>query len=190
MKHAKKFTVFSILILLSLISSLVFPISVLADDTTPPPADTPEVSQPTEAPVATEAPVSVEATPAAPVVTDVPVLEVATLTEEPVMEASSTTPATTEVPATQAADSVNLSEIVQAAADNNLMLAEPSGDPLGLGTVQAAETLTTGDPYFTSGGVLYSFTFADCNPVLNGAQPCSSPMYICQLLLVSCPEKE
>jgi hypothetical protein len=43
MKHPKKLTTFSILILFSLILSLVFPINVLADDATPPPVETPEV---------------------------------------------------------------------------------------------------------------------------------------------------
>src|SRR5687767_1617848 len=162
MQNTKKLTVLSMVVLFSLILSLMFPISVLADDTTPPPAETPEVLPPTEEPVttqepvATEAPVIVEATPTMPFSTDVPV--------------------TDEAPPTAGEGDVDLTEIVQAAAESNLMLADPSGEPLGLGTMEAAETLTTGDPYFMSGGILYAFTFADCDPVTAGPQPCSNPI--------------
>ncbi len=146
---------------------MVFPTIALADDATPPPAETSEVLPPTQEPVATEEPAVIEASPvpqvteAAPVVEDSPI---APATEEPVIVESSPTalpeletPAVQDESSTKETEEVNLSEVVQAAAENNVTLADPTGEPLNLVTVQAAQTLTTGDPYFTRAGVTYRF---------------------------------
>ena len=69
MKSTKKLTIFSIVLLFSLISSIVFPITALADDTTPPPGETSEPSNPTAEPVTTEEPVVTEE----PIVTEAPI---------------------------------------------------------------------------------------------------------------------
>ena len=97
-------------------------------------------------------------------------------TEEPVIEASVPTaipdlitPIPEEGSSAPEPVAVDVAEIVQVAAENNIMLADPTGEPLSLATVEATETLTEGDPYFTSGGVVYNFTFADCDPVAGGA---------------------
>ena len=88
MKSIKKLTFVSVVILSSLILSLVFPISVLADDATPPAEATPEVLPPTQepvvtaAPAATDAPVIVEASPTVPASTEVAVTDAAPATEE------------------------------------------------------------------------------------------------------------
>ena len=57
MKHTRKLTVLSIVLLFSLFSSIVFPTRVLADEPTPPPAETSEVQPPAEEPVSTQEPV-------------------------------------------------------------------------------------------------------------------------------------
>ncbi len=150
MKYAKKFTIFSIIVLFSLISSLVFPISALADDTTPPPADTPEVSQPTEAPVATESPASIEVTAVAPSATDMPVI----------VEPSLTAPAATQVPATEesttneATNDINVAEVVAQLDTANLVLLDENGQSIPLASNQAAEVLNAPDPIGCPPGVL------------------------------------
>src|SRR6266498_3564082 len=118
MKHAKKFTIFSVIVLFSLLSSLIFPIGVLADDSTPPPVNTPEASQPTEAPVATESPVSIETTPVAPIVTDVPVIEEPSLTTPTAAEV----PATPEVTSTTDTSHIDLAEVAIQLDTANLVL--------------------------------------------------------------------
>ncbi|HSK65558.1 MAG TPA: hypothetical protein VK888_01410, partial [Anaerolineales bacterium] len=150
MKRTNKLTVLSIVLLFSLLSSILFPTAALADDATPPPAETAEV-QTTEEPVVTEEPVSTEE----PVLTDVP-------TEAPVLEATPSpeevAPVVTEEPVSEEeTEPVDLVEIVAQAAEAEVILADGSGDPLVLGTVDAAETLSTGDPWFIRGGVTYRF---------------------------------
>jgi hypothetical protein len=51
------------------------------------------------------------------------------------------------------------------AAEGGLTLVDESGDPLQMGTLDAAATLLTGDPYLTSGGITYYFLPAggDCS---------------------------
>ncbi len=157
MKRTRKLTFFSIVILFSFIISLVFPMSALADDATPPPVETPQVVP------LTEEPVVADTAPTALAATDALVADQTIATEPATTESSPTAPAVTEVPATNEAASTDqtsdasLTEIVQAAAENNVTLADPNGEPLGLGTTDAAETLVAGDPYFTRGGVTYRF---------------------------------
>ena len=132
MKNTKKLTVLSMIVLFSLIVALIFPISVLADDTTPPPAETPEVLPPTEQPVtteepvATEEPVIVEATPTAPAVTDVL--------------------ATDEAPPAEETGDVNLAEVVVQLNDADLVLLDENGQSVPLASNQAAQALTAPDP--------------------------------------------
>ncbi|MDK1079981.1 MAG: hypothetical protein QGD88_00745, partial [Anaerolineae bacterium] len=54
-------------------------------------------------------------------------------------------------------ESEQISEIVTDAAELDITLADESGEPLILGTVEAAETLAEGDPYFVRGGTTYYF---------------------------------
>jgi len=125
MKNTKKLTVLSMIVLFSLIVALIFPISVLADDTTPPPAETPEVLPPTEQPVtteepvATEEPVIVEATPTAPAVTDVL--------------------ATDEAPPAEETGDVNLAEVVVQLNDADLVLLDENGQSVPMASNEAAQ---------------------------------------------------
>src|SRR5215216_767185 len=190
MKTTKQLTIFSIVLLFSLISSIVFPITVLADDTTPPPGETSEpATQPAESvitqePVATQEPVTIEepvATKAPTILPDFPITP--TIEESSPVEATPTAPAATEAPATQGSatqepaapeeEPVDLTEIVSAAAENDLTLADADGEPLVLSTVETAETLATGDPYIIRSGVTHRF-LADCTgQPINATNTCT-----------------
>lgn len=58
----------------------------------------------------------------------------------------------------------------------DLVIVDQGGEPLPLASAQAAEVLKAPDPYLTSGGVLYSFTADDCDPLTEGAQACANPI--------------
>ena len=166
MKNIKKLTFVSVVILSSLILSLVFPISVLADDATPPAEETSEVLPPTQEPVTTEAPVMTEA----PIATEAPVIVEATPTAPGLAEA----PATDTAPATQEASNVSVAEIVQAAVENDVTLADAGGHSLSLSSVEAAETLSTGDPFIVRSGITHRF-LADCTgQPINATNTCTT----------------
>ena len=156
MKYTTKLPIFSIVLLFSLISSLVFPNSVLADDTIPPTEVTTEVVPPTEEPVGTPQPPTVEITPTAPATEELP-------TEQPaILESATVPPISTELPVEQepvvaAQEDLNIADIVASAVENNVILADGEGNPLSLTTVEATETIATGDPWFIRGGTTYRF---------------------------------
>jgi hypothetical protein len=143
MKRTKKLTIVSIVLFFSLLSSVVMPTSVLADDSTPPPADTPVVVPPTDEPVITEVPTE------APVTVVTPSPE-ATLSADP---------AATEVPAgqdpsDQASEPVNLTEVVDQLNSSNLVLLDEDGQTIPLASQQAVDALTAPDPIGCPPGVL------------------------------------
>ncbi len=144
MKADKRFTLVSCITLFTLFFSLLIPTGVLADDSTPPPDGTSEVVEPqsTQPATATEEP------------TEEPTVEPAA-TEEPI--ASEMPAATEEAALDEGVSEVDLAAIVTAAADMEIILADDSGDPLDLGTVEAVDILTSGDPYFTVGATTYHF---------------------------------
>ncbi|HEX2990941.1 MAG TPA: hypothetical protein VHO49_09700, partial [Anaerolineales bacterium] len=161
MKRTNKLTVLSIVVLFSLLSSVLFPTAALADDATPPPVETAEI-QPTEEPVVTvepvvtEEPISTEEPVLTDVPTEAPVLD-ATPSPEEIAPAATDEPVVEEDSSTEETEPVDLAEIVSQAAEAEVVFADGSGDPLVLGTVDAAETLSTGDPWFIRGGVTYRF---------------------------------
>jgi hypothetical protein len=201
MKNSRKLTALTILVIVPLLLLLVFPMSALAQDPTPAPeADTPMPvpqatpgdTHPTEAAPMEEVFPTPESTgEAAPTESALP--EVASTEPSPMeqlptedlateaasQEGQSTETATTEDPIPELAasdDTASLTEIVDSASEGGLILVDDSGDPLEMGTLNAAETLLTGDPYLTSGGVTYSFTSTDCDPLTAGDQGCSTPV--------------
>src|SRR5574340_1518035 len=122
---------------------------------------------PTEAAATEEAATESAATDAA--ATEAASTETAA-TETASTEAVATDAASTEAVATDAASSADthtleplaeegpaLSEVVQAAADAGVTLTDSSGAPLEMGTLEAATTLLSGDPYFQVGAVTYRF---------------------------------
>src|SRR5512135_2208482 len=172
MNARKKLVFLSFVALCSLVLNMVFPVGVLADDITPPPDTGTTQTAPTEPPpiedvaptepaptepAPTDAPpvlvtvapseppalATVEPSGAAP--TDPPVL--ATVPPELTVEPSEPAAPADAAPADPApADPADLSEVVAAAADAGVVLADGSGEALQLGTVDAAEALSTGDP--------------------------------------------
>ena len=158
MMRTRKLTAVTIVILFALLLSVVLPTSVLADDSTPPAVETSVAPPPTDEPVVTEATSEPPAATEAP--TQVPETELTASLEEGLpTEVPATEIAATEAPASDKPDEpdMNLVEIVQVAAEQDITLADASGDPLVMGTTEAAETLADGDPWFTRGGITYRF---------------------------------
>ena len=57
-----------------------------------------------------------------------------------------------------------------------VVVVDQNGEQLPLASETAATVLHAPDPYLTSGGVFYSFTADDCDPLLDGNQACSDPI--------------
>jgi alpha-tubulin suppressor-like RCC1 family protein len=152
----RRLTLLSSVVILTFLLSLVAPGTAFADDPIPPPPDTTEAAPidapPTDAPPTDAAPTELAAT------------------EEPPTEAAPTDPAPTDAPAEG-----ELAEVVAAAADAGLVIADSGGEPLVMGSTEAAETLAAGDPSFTIGSTTYNFTFADCDPGA-AVTACSNPI--------------
>ena len=60
--------------------------------------------------------------------------------------------------------------------DVDVVVVDQNGEQLPLASEIAAQVLHAPDPYLTSGGVFYSFTADDCDPLLDGNQACSDPI--------------
>jgi hypothetical protein len=58
----------------------------------------------------------------------------------------------------------------------DVVVLSQEGTALTLASNEAAAVLDAPDPFLTSGGVLYSFTMNDCDPLLDGLQPCPDPI--------------
>ncbi len=166
MKARKKFVFLSFAVLLSLLLVMVFPMSALADDSTPPPdvstSEPPTSVPPDESAVApTDIPIDVPTDIPTDVPTDVPTIVLPTI-------------APTDVPTAIPTEisSVDLSGVVAAASDAGVTLSDGTGAPLQLGTQSAATTLVTGDPYFTIGGITYGFSSTGtCAPQVTNSHP-------------------
>lgn len=76
-----------------------------------------------------------------------------------------------EVPPTE-----ELAPVLEEAAETGITLVDESGEPLPLTEEGTAEVLAGGDPWYKVGAATYNFTFADCDPLLAGPQPCSNPI--------------
>ncbi len=98
-----------------------------------------------------------------------------TLTETPPAE----TPAPTEDPAAAPTEvpAETLEALEQAEQQQvEVVLLNEDGAVVTLDDPAAAEILAYPDPYIIRGGITYAFTAADCDPVTDGAQPCSNPI--------------
>lgn len=157
MKHSTRLRLLSLLVLIPIVLALVFPTGALAQDPTDPPPT--EETQPPEPPppVETELPPTVEAPTDA-----VPTEAVAT---DPVTAEAVVTDASTEAPSPEAPSDPEavVSDAVQTASDIGLTLTDGGGEPLQMGTIEAAQTLLTGDPWFEVGSDIYRFLPSDGN---------------------------
>jgi hypothetical protein len=144
MRRDKRFTVLSAIVLLTLLYSLLIPTGALADEATPP-ADT------------TSDTVEAESTPPPPAV--VATEETEEPTQEPALEeALPTAEASSVETAPEETDGETVIEIVAAAAEQDVTLADSSGDPLELGSSEAFNLLTNGDPFFWNGSSWVGYT--------------------------------
>jgi hypothetical protein len=57
-----------------------------------------------------------------------------------------------------------------------VVVVDQNGEQLPLASESAATVLQAPDPYMTSGGVLYTFTATDCDPLIPGDQTCTDPI--------------
>jgi hypothetical protein len=134
---------------MSLIFAVLVPVSVLADDGTPP----------------TEVPVSEVVTTPEPAAT-----ENAPDVAVPTLDGGSTNTAATEAPAmdvmpttdvTQPLESI--ADITQTLADANAVLVDQSGNSIPLSSNQAADLLSGTDPWFDAGsGVIVGYSAGAC----------------------------
>jgi hypothetical protein len=93
-------------------------------------------------------------------------VEETTATEETIEEPAAEEPAAEEVPAAE-----DVSDIVEALAEADVVLVDAEGAAISLASEEAAEVLTAPDPWYTYDGVTYRFfeTPADGEP-----DPCAS----------------
>ncbi|MBK9008976.1 MAG: HYR domain-containing protein [Anaerolineae bacterium] len=127
MPHINRRLIWSIFIILTVISNLLNVHVVLADDPTPTP---PPTEEPTQPPVeATELPVE-------PTATELPE---ATPTAEPTAE-----PTSEEVPATEEAPVFEL--VANLPQDTDVVILDENGNPLSLASAEAATVLVEADP--------------------------------------------
>ena len=140
MKRTRKLTFFSIVILFSFVISLVFPISALAEDATPPPVETPQVTPPTEEPV------NIETAPTLVAATEAPVTDETVAIEPATTDAVTEIPATNEATSTDQTNDVDLGETSAQLDALDLVLLDENGQALSLVSNQAVEALTAPDP--------------------------------------------
>ncbi len=153
-----------VLFVFIMITALAVPQSVFAQD-----------AQPTTEPAATDV-----------VVTDVPTevateaaTEVATdvATEAPVVEE---TAEPTEAPVVE---EETVADVVDALAEEDLVLFDENGNPLPLASEQTAEALSEADPWFVNGNVAYAYfaTQSACNSWKSARVPAGKADYVCNV---------
>ena len=119
---------------------------------------------PTESPVANDPP-ELQVYPTESLApTDIPELQVfPTVSSEPPelqefpVEELVENEADPETPAEEIEGEISLATVVSDAAELDVTLADDTGEPLALGTVEATEILVEGDPYFVRNGTTYYF---------------------------------
>jgi hypothetical protein len=140
----------------AIIMQLLNPMRVFADgETTPPPAETTEATEP---PVATDLPKEVIPTET-PAATDIPTLEpviteMPALTTEPIETSTEVAASETLTPLpTEIAEEPTLLEVVQEISpETDIIVLDETGQPLSLGTQEAADAIAAGDPIWCPDG--------------------------------------
>jgi parallel beta-helix repeat protein len=187
MLSKNKFSLLSLIVLFTLVVSLVFPMTALADDGAPTPApDSPavETSAPsvgTDAvstePAATDVPANPTDVAPSDVTTDVPAdpTEVvpmdAAATDAPV-DPTATADVSTPAPVEPTAD------VVAALNDVGAVLLDENGNAVPLGSQQAADALAETDPWFDAGlGVIVGYSKTGvCAAVVTECHTSSTPI--------------
>jgi hypothetical protein len=171
MKTNIKPKIFSFFVLLILTLSMLFPSIALADETTPPPEETQEPAPPAEE---TEEPIVQTEETEEPLLPPADTQEPVSSTEEPSMTEETVEDAGTEAPTEEGtpvptgeavieepaseeeAPEVSVASILEQLPEGtDLVVLDQEGEEEPLVTQEAAETLATGDPYFTRDGVTY-----------------------------------
>lgn len=154
MSKPAKPTFIILMMILTLVMSLVFPLSVLADDGLPP--EEPGTSDGEVAETGEEVPPGDDATE------ESSEGEVTAPKDEVVEEGEDETEVTEEeisevteevIPS----DQVSTMEIIETMDETGAVLVDENGSPIPLATEEALELLTVPDPYIVRGGVTYRF---------------------------------
>jgi hypothetical protein len=154
MKHGNAFFLLPFIFALSLLAALMITGSVFAQDELPPESPTPTeiIPEVEEIQIAEPAPGEVSPPEAASDLLSIPV-------EEPAVDATVPGEDAVEVPVEETS-AEDLAPVLEAVADAGLTLVNETGEPLALSTEQAAQTLSTGDPYYTTAAGKYMFVLS------------------------------
>jgi len=163
-KLFSKIKYLQILVAFVLAFGSIFPTGtvVLAEDTVPPPAQEEVSPADPVAPAEPQEPAaeaSVEP-PAGDIPVDATVEDtVVEATVDPLLPVATVEPLATPPPMVVApVTETTVEEILQAAEDNGVTLADASGEPLTLVSAESEELLTTGDPFFFDGTKWVGYT--------------------------------
>jgi alpha-tubulin suppressor-like RCC1 family protein len=167
MVYKRSSSIITICMTLMLVFLLAFPIRVFAQDEAPASTPDPVITVPTEAPVEPTAVVTdvpaeptavVTEVPAGPLAeaTQVPAEPTAVVTDVPAIEADATAEVTTQkdaLPDSAVAPvlETDLSDAVSLLNDADAVVVSQLGEPLALATKEAAEILSSSDPFFWNG---------------------------------------
>ncbi len=154
MKHGNAFFLLPFIFALSLLVALMITGPVFAQDELPPEAPTPTeiIPEVEEIQIAEPAPGEVSPPEAASDLESIPV-------DEPAVDATVPGEGAVEVPAEETS-AEDLAPVLEAVADAGLVLANETGVPLALSTEAAAQTLSSGDPYYTTAAGKYMFVLS------------------------------
>jgi hypothetical protein len=155
---------FSLCIILAMLVLLVFPTTILAEGEEPPAEEAPAAEE--QAPPAEEPPVEevVEEEPAEEVAVEEPVEEAAVevpaeepAEEAPAEEAQAVEEAVGEAPAEEeaAVEEEAVAEAVELLAEEEIVIADDSGESVPLASTEAAEVLAVPDPMYCPPGEVY-----------------------------------
>ena len=142
MKKRKFTKTLTLLITFAMLFMLAVPTTAFADDETTPAAEETTEEPVAEEPIAEEAP-SGEETTEEPAVEE-PAVEEAPAAEETTEEPAAEEPAVEEAPAAEE----DLSDIVAALDEADVVLVDEGGEPIPLASEEAVEALETSDPFY------------------------------------------
>ena len=154
MKHGNAFFLLPFIIALPLLAVILIATPVFAQDALPP-----EAPVPTEQiPVVEEIPIA-EPIPAEVIPPEAAAASDATPVEEPLTDAPAPEEVALEVPVEEM-PAEDLAPVLEAVADAGLVLVNDTGVPLALSTEETAQTLSSGDPYYTTAAGKYMFVLS------------------------------
>ena len=181
----KKISVLSLLILLTLMASLVFPMAAFADDIAPtPPPEVPAVE--TAAPATEAAANPTDTAPTEAAATEVAADPTEAVPDNPVSTEAATDAAATDTPVEPtstvvvqtAAPAETTADVVAALSDAGAVLLDNDGSQVPLVSQRAADALSATDPWFDAGsGVIVGYSSTgSCAAVVTECHTSATPI--------------